>query len=427
MEVALNWTQHGTVWGARVTQDAREQAWNASLQIQTAFENAVKAASHSKTTRTKSEKNSGIHSSLDNDVGSKRKARKGKSTDKDTEIQTEIPFAQRTGAPACSLTRRPTVLMSSQASGSKWLKFRNASQDEVEESSWCEYGTRYEMNSRGQRLYTQQWTPRSRKYRKSPRGSVFLVHGLNGHSSRFTALVRSFVEEGYAVFAHDLSGHGRSDGLRAYVAKIQNYVDDARTHTNAVFHRFPNLQEKPKFLVGHSMGGAVAIRLARDDENAVNGKRSWNGVMLTAPAVQVFPKPLLSFFAPILSTLLPFAPVQRLRSRNDKQTQSGGNFASLDPLILRMAVRARVGYELLRSCDDIKRSATRFTSALFIAHAKQDRVTDAKGSQMFIEKVASPDKTLRLYDSAAHDLLGCQGGIAEDVVTNMVRWATERS
>lgn len=253
------------------------------------------------------------------------------------------------------------------------------------------------------------------------RGVVYIVHGLNDHSNRYTRVARSWVDAGYVVVSHDFHGHGRSDGFRAYTSSMQHYVDDAR-HTIADSNkRLPKrIASLPKFLLAHSLGGAVAIHLARDSP------RVFRGVMLTAPAVRVYPKPILKLLAPILGTLAPLLPVQRLKfdsRRRGRNISSDDYCPHDDPLVVRSPVRARVGYEVLKSCERIMSEADRFHVPVFVAHSREDRVTNAKGTVEFHDRIASRDKTVRLYDGRVHDLLS---EMREVVMADMVAWAHKR-
>jgi alpha-beta hydrolase superfamily lysophospholipase len=49
------------------------------------------------------------------------------------------------------------------------------------------------------------------------RAAILLVHGHGEHSGRYAALPAQFVPRGYAVWAYDLRGHGRSSGQRGHV------------------------------------------------------------------------------------------------------------------------------------------------------------------------------------------------------------------
>lgn len=264
---------------------------------------------------------------------------------------------------------------------------------------------------------------------------VYIVHGLNDHSNKYARVARAWVDAGYVVVAHDFHGHGRSDGFRAYTSSMQHYVRDAYDTITETDRRFPNrLAALPKFLLAHSLGGAVAIHLARDSPPG-----TFRGVMLTAPALRVFPKPLLKLFAPVLGTLAPLLPVQRLKFdrfkrrlplRNPGQaavaasTLDDDNYSPHDdPLVVRSPVRARVGYEVLKSCQKIMSEADQFRLPVFVAHSAHDRVTNAKGTVEFHNRIASHDKTVKLYDGSIHDLLSQK---RELVMADMVTWASKR-
>lgn len=251
-----------------------------------------------------------------------------------------------------------------------------------------------------------------------PKGIVHLVHGLNDHSNKYARVAKAWVEAGYVVCSHDFHGHGRSDGFRAYTSSMQNYVDDARLAMQSAENVLPRrMNSLPRFLLAHSLGGAVAIHLAKE-------WGEWRGVMLTAPAVRVFPKPILKIFAPILANVVPLLPVQKLRfDRRRKKRREGDYLPSEDPLVVRSPVRARVGYEVLKSCDKIMNEADRFKVPVFVAHSRKDRVTNARGTIDFHERIGSLDKTVKLYDGKVHDLLTEK---RDEVMADMVEWAGQR-
>lgn len=359
--------------------------------------------------------------------------------------------------------------------------------------TWAQHTAHYVTNSRGQRLFVQVWRPHpsvpnssststitsknkinsillspfrflkhvaSNKRRRSDKEKaiIYIIHGLNDHSNKYTRVAKSWVNAGFIVVAYDAHGHGRSDGFRAYTSSMAHYVQDAQDAIKDTDRRlFPNrICKLPKFLLAHSLGGAVAIHLARD---APRG--AFHGVMLTAPAVRVFPKPLLKLFAPILGTFAPLLPVQRLKfdknkkKRREQQQQrkyhrsdegsmeriekilnmdqyddenmiddGDGDYCPYDdPLVVRSPVRARVGYEVLKSCEKIMSEADKFKLPLFVAHSSHDTVTNAKGTLEFHSRIASGDKTVKIYDGRVHDLLSEK---REIVMVDMVDWASKR-
>lgn len=299
---------------------------------------------------------------------------------------------------------------------------------------WALHSAKYVVNARGQRLFVQTWRPlvyyertgfwgwltgkRRRTREKKPKGIVHLVHGLNDHSNKYTRVARAWVEAGFVVCAHDFHGHGRSDGFRAYTSSMQNYVEDAKRAMQSAERGLPGYMNRlPRFLLAHSLGGAVGIHLVRE-------WGEWRGVMLTAPAVRVFPKRVLKWFAPLLANVVPLLPVQKLRFDRRRRRTNGEDYtATDDPLVVRSAVRARVGWEVLKSCERIMGEADRFRVPVFVAHSREDRVTNARGTIDFHDRIGSLDKTVKLYDGRVHDLLA---EMRDVVMADMVDWAERR-
>ena len=112
-----------------------------------------------------------------------------------------------------------------------------------------------------------------------PRGVILLFHGLAEHSARYQAVARVLAEAGLAVYAHDHRGHGstvaqdaplrrfaRKDGVKKVLADCKAVLDlAAQTH--------PGL---PIFVLGHSMGGLIALNFAERHGRALTGLAVWN-------------------------------------------------------------------------------------------------------------------------------------------------------
>jgi pyruvate dehydrogenase E2 component (dihydrolipoamide acetyltransferase) len=95
--------------------------------------------------------------------------------------------------------------------------------------------------------------------------TLVFLHGLGGSLSTWSQLMGEFVDKARLV-ALDLPGHGRSDkpdsGAFDYsVAGLAGAVGEAVTQLGAA----------PAVLIGHSLGGAVAMQLAHDRPKLVRG------------------------------------------------------------------------------------------------------------------------------------------------------------
>jgi alpha-beta hydrolase superfamily lysophospholipase len=93
------------------------------------------------------------------------------------------------------------------------------------------------------------------------KGSVMLVHGSSANSNSVHPLAQSFLEAGYAVYAFDIRGHGKS-GVKGQVSYIGQLDDDLEDFINAV------QPARPRTLLGFSSGGGFALRVAGSPRGA---------------------------------------------------------------------------------------------------------------------------------------------------------------
>ena len=122
----------------------------------------------------------------------------------------------------------------------------------------------------GVELYWQGWLPDA-----EPRALVVIAHGASEHSARYSHVAERLVAAGYAVYALDHRGHGRSEGKRAQLDRLDHVVADLRGFVDLTAQRNPGV---PVYLLGHSMGGAIAVAYAMRHQETLAG------LVLSAPA-----------------------------------------------------------------------------------------------------------------------------------------------
>lgn len=90
---------------------------------------------------------------------------------------------------------------------------------------------------------------------KRAQGGVLLVHGFNSCAQEYGGLPAQLAQAGFTSLAIDLRGHGRSGGeqgrvdLQRACRDIDVALDELRRH----------VKKKPLAMIGHSLGGAMAI------------------------------------------------------------------------------------------------------------------------------------------------------------------------
>ena len=115
-------------------------------------------------------------------------------------------------------------------------------------------------------VFTRVWEPNS-----APCAIVQIAHGMQEHAGRYDRFARHLAENGYAVYANDHIGHGKSamGHLGTFSRRPGGFeflLQDMHTLFELAVSEHPGL---PKILLGHSMGSiASGIFPARfDDED----------------------------------------------------------------------------------------------------------------------------------------------------------------
>jgi len=92
----------------------------------------------------------------------------------------------------------------------------------------------------------------------TPQGYVVLLHGLSANKRIMSYIAAGFAAQGLRVFVPDLPGHGRTDGPFSYGRSDQCTENLVRELVARGL-----LDPERAMLAGHSLGGAIALRVAR--------------------------------------------------------------------------------------------------------------------------------------------------------------------
>ncbi|MEM9784192.1 MAG: alpha/beta fold hydrolase, partial [Pseudomonadota bacterium] len=110
---------------------------------------------------------------------------------------------------------------------------------------------------------------------EAPRAVILALHGYGDHgASTFGPAAAAWAEAGIATYAPDQRGFGRGP-TRGQWPGAEVLVQDARAYAAAVRARHPGL---PLVLLGHSMGGGVALA-------AAGAGAEVDALVLAAPAI----------------------------------------------------------------------------------------------------------------------------------------------
>ncbi len=255
----------------------------------------------------------------------------------------------------------------------------------------------------GLNIFARSWRPDAQ-----PRAVIVISHGVLSHGGYYEWTAEQLRAAGFAVYALDHRGRGRSDGERWYVETIDEYVADLATFIQLAKAEQPGL---PTFLLGHSAGGVIACTYALEHQAELAG------LICESFAFQVYAPDFALAIVKGLSHIAPHAHVLKLPIDEFSRDPKAVAFMKSDPLIANEVQPTTTVAALVRADERLEKEFARITLPVFILHGTADKVTKPGGSQMFYEKAGATDKTLKLYDGHAHDLLNDYGkeGVLEDI------------
>ncbi|KAG7397197.1 hypothetical protein PHYBOEH_001136 [Phytophthora boehmeriae] len=300
---------------------------------------------------------------------------------------------------------------------------------------------RYFVTSHGLALYVHKWLPR---FDTRPKGVLFILHGLGEHAGRYDHIARVMVTRGFAVFAVDHQGHGRSDGERMFATKTQHLSEDFLEFVQHVLqtsksgdnfsvldpevdaHAQVDWKRLPRFVLGHSMGGVLALQLL---ELSMQQDFTWTGVIVSSPPLWTVPGGGCPGILKLLARVLPrlqLPPFEFAKLGDDSVVQTRW---VRDPLMPKHGATTQLMCSLLCEGDRFSKSdnalAKNFPAPLYMLHGEQDALTLSQGSVNFYTMCTHEDKTLNVVPGAVHEVLNLGGH--EKVLEDIIGWMEARS
>ena len=290
--------------------------------------------------------------------------------------------------------------------------------------------------------FVRCWLPEGR-----PRAVIQIVHGMAEHSGRYERLAAALTAEGYAVYAQDLPGHGRT--ARA-PDELGHFSESAgwRLALQSIRCLQRELGEwhegAPQFLIGHSMGSFLLqdylSRHAHDLSGAVLSASTADAGPLRAVGLALLKGEGLWRGLDERSAL---AEALTFKSYNRKfsPTRTAFDWLSRDPLeVDRYVADPQCGFrcttglwvQLLEAMGRLdKRRAARVPNrlALLAIAGEDDPVCAGRKGPASLKKryteAGLGDVTARSYPKGRHELLNdvCR----EEVTADLIGWLNQRA
>jgi len=251
--------------------------------------------------------------------------------------------------------------------------------------------TTYFTNRNGEKFFVRYFLP------QRPKALLVVAHGLGEHSGRYKRLGEYFADRGYAVAVYDLRGHGRSVGKRGHVDHFESWVEDLRTFVwNA---RREMRHTIPTFVIGHSLGGLIALSYIAHYSGEVDG------AVISAPALSPTIKVpdwkvwLGKYMARVLPKVSMGAEIKPEDLSRDPEVVDSYR---KDPYVFKR-VTVRAGDQILAAAAQSIPWAYKIKCPVLMIQGNDDRICSVAATKNFFTRLPEDYKKLKLYDGAFHE------------------------
>jgi alpha-beta hydrolase superfamily lysophospholipase len=297
----------------------------------------------------------------------------------------------------------------------------------------------------GRSIHVYRWLPAG-----APRASLLVAHGMAEHGARYARLAAAFNAAGWAVYALDWPGHGRS--VRE-PSELGHFADrDGWAYALDVLHRVRGAVEReqagtPLFLLGHSMGsflsqayivehGAGLSGVVLSASSGTMGPLRAVGLLLMRAEAAIFGVRHRSALAEGMSFKAfnaKFKPNQTSADWLSRDVVEAKKYAD-DPLC---GYRCSAGlWASLLGAGASLRDAQRLerippTLPILLVNGSEDAASfGAKGPQLLLQAYVAAglkDASMKVYEGARHELLNEIAQCREQVTGDLLEWLARRA
>lgn len=273
----------------------------------------------------------------------------------------------------------------------------------------------YALMDDGYRLPLSRW-----EAQESPRAMLLALHGLNDYRQAFANIGQYLAGRGITVVAYDQRGFGNTAGHGLWHGSDRLRADLV-TMTTLLRERYPGI---PLYLLGESMGGAVALTSFADAAGQVQG------TVLVAPAV--WTRDSMPFYQRLALWLAAHTMPARRLTGEGLDLQPSDNIDMLralgrDELVIK-ATRVDVLYGVSNLMDAAMLAAGTAPANILFLYGKKDDIIPAQPTcELFLRLSDSPATKLTaiIYEQGYHMLT--RDLQAETVLQDIAVWLEEQS
>ena len=255
---------------------------------------------------------------------------------------------------------------------------------------------------------------------EKPRFRVVVSHGLGEHSGRYGHVAEALCPMGASLWIHDHRGHGRSQGKRGHVSDFNDYVRDLKTM--AAMAADEGEEKLPILLLGHSMGGLIALSFARQHPETIDG------LVVSSPLLGVDPQPPagLQVLVRVLSVLWPTLSLSNKLDPGFISHDSGQVEAYVQSPWVHDRITARWFVQCMAEVQRTVAAPQEIQAPILMQIAGDDHLVDSHASLSFFDALTVSDKTLCHYETLYHEIYNEKLPDREKVLEDLRQWIGER-
>lgn len=226
---------------------------------------------------------------------------------------------------------------------------------------------------------------------------IVIVHGASEHHGRYGWLIEMWRSSGFHVIMGDLPGQGlTSRSQRGHIDKFDEYILEVKAWIKTAYQF-----DLPVFLIGHSMGGLISIRVLQEE------KFDLAGVILSSPCLGLThtPPKILDFLSHGLNKVFPKLRVDsglsvEMATRNAEVRE----IDSTDTLyVTKMSIRwyrelvtaMKNAFEKISSTGDIP---------MLVMQAGDDKIVNKESVKEWFNKVPLSEKRYKEWPDFYHEI-----------------------
>jgi alpha-beta hydrolase superfamily lysophospholipase len=250
---------------------------------------------------------------------------------------------------------------------------------------------------------------------------VLAIHGFGLHKYAFRSFAENMRLRGISTYALDIRGFGEwaHSAPSNQKLNLQKTLGDIKDTLQALRDENP---ETPIFLLGESMGGALALRAATDSPQLVAG------VISSVPSGQLAQKETLALE---LSVKFLLSAGHRIDIGKHLFHKATADNRLAQQWMADSRVRMKVGKgELMQfsnfmsSNDKVAKSLSQ--TAVLIIQGKQDRLVRPAGTVRIFEELTTTDKSMVMVQDGEHLILE-EGQFDDNLMNTVSTWLTAHS